>query len=169
MKTKDFIQQDWVKKEIINRLNYNPVTGSLTWSGNPRPYLNRNIIGKEAGYSRVVNGYTYNRLTLKINKRQINIPVGRICWLVHTGDWPKHTIDHIDRNPLNNKWENLRDVTQKENNSNKGFYKGRVFKYVVFRRGFWEVNFNGKYLGGSVCLGKAVKKRDEMLKDHFVG
>lgn len=169
MKTKDFLKQDWVKKEIINRLNYDPDTGSLTWSENPRPNFNRDIIGKEVGYSWVANGYTHHNLTLQIRGKRFNTSVGRICWLFHTGDWPKYTIDHIDRNPLNNKWSNLRDITIEDNNRNKGFYKGRVFKYVVFRRGFWEVRFKDNYFGRDVCLGKAVKKRDEILKDHFNG
>ena len=35
-----------------------------------------------------------------------------------TGGWPNQTIDHIDGDPTNNKWDNLRDVSQQTNNRN---------------------------------------------------
>jgi len=126
MKTKEFINQDWVKEEIISRLNYNPETGSLTWAERDCPFFDKSRVGKEVGNSWDTDGYINNTLLLEIKGRRVHIVVARLCWLVHTGDWPKYTIDHIDRDPLNNKWDNLRDVTQKVNNSNKGPYKKRL-------------------------------------------
>ena len=32
----------------------------------------------------------------------------RLIWKLVTGDDPKDSIDHIDRNPFNNRWSNLR-------------------------------------------------------------
>jgi len=39
----------------------------------------------------------------------------RVIFLWMTGRWPEGVIDHIDGNRLNNKWENLRDVSQTTN------------------------------------------------------
>ena len=35
-----------------------------------------------------------------------------------TGDWPKEMLDHINRNPADNRWCNLREVTRAENRLN---------------------------------------------------
>lgn len=44
----------------------------------------------------------------------------RIAWLLHTGRWPAVLIDHIDRNPFNNQFANLREATYSENGRNRG-------------------------------------------------
>lgn len=43
----------------------------------------------------------------------------RIAWLYMTGKWPANVIDHIDGDPLNNTFRNLRDVTQFGNMQNQ--------------------------------------------------
>lgn len=42
----------------------------------------------------------------------------RLIWLIMTGEWPKHNIDHINRIKTDNRWVNLRDVPQKINSRN---------------------------------------------------
>lgn len=42
----------------------------------------------------------------------------RLAWLYMTGEWPKHEVDHIDGNPRNNQWANLRDVPHQINLQN---------------------------------------------------
>ena len=44
----------------------------------------------------------------------------RIIWLWHYGSWPSNQTDHLDRNKINNRIENLRDATGSENEQNKG-------------------------------------------------
>ena len=44
----------------------------------------------------------------------------RVVYAINTGIWPEHQIDHIDRNKLNNRIENLRAVTHAENAYNRG-------------------------------------------------
>jgi hypothetical protein len=47
------------------------------------------------------------------------ILLSRFIWLLHTGEWPKQEIDHINRDPLDNRVANLRDVSRSENNANR--------------------------------------------------
>jgi hypothetical protein len=35
------------------------------------------------------------------------------------GYWPKEQVDHIDRDTLNNKWENLRPASPRQNGANR--------------------------------------------------
>jgi hypothetical protein len=126
MNTKEFLRQEWVKEEIIKRLDYDPDTGRLTWSKRDCHYFDKTRAGKDVGYSWSLDGYVNNTLTMEIKGRKVKLVVARLCWLVYTGDWPKNTIDHIDRDSLNNKWDNLRDVPQSINNQNKGPYRKRV-------------------------------------------
>jgi hypothetical protein len=52
------------------------------------------------------------------NSKDIYLRSHHICWFIKTGQWPKFPIDHIDRNPVNNKWENLREDTKGQNAQN---------------------------------------------------
>lgn len=46
----------------------------------------------------------------------------RLAWLYMTGEWPPAgvEVDHVDTNPNNNKWCNLRLLTHSENGFNRG-------------------------------------------------
>lgn len=74
----------------------------------------------------------------------------RLAWLKYTGDWPENTVDHIDRDPWNNKWDNLRDVTQAVNNQNKSVYKCNKLGYKCARK------VNNKYLARFGYKGKNI-------------
>lgn len=68
-----------------------------------------------------VGSYTKGRG--RVYTQGVTYYTSRVAFYLHTGCWPKHHIDHINRDQKDDRWENLRDVTQKKNNYNKGVYK----------------------------------------------
>jgi hypothetical protein len=102
-------------------------------------------------------------------------------WLLHhiivlwmTGELPKE-VDHVNRDGLDNRWNNLRVATSSENACNKRRYKNNKsgYKGVAFRKdaGRWcaYVNVNGKrtYLGLFLSAeGAAVARERAATKLH---
>jgi hypothetical protein len=58
----------------------------------------------------------------------------RLAFFLMTGRWPK-IIDHIDRNPSNNRWDNLREATPELSNHNRGAFNSTGYKGVFRRKG----------------------------------
>ena len=75
----------------------------------------------------------------------------RLIWLMQTGEWPTHTIDHINSNVWDNRWINLRDVTYSDNLFNKAAPAGGVYYAVRDSRWVAECRYQGvrRILGSS--------------------
>ena len=88
-------------------LIYNPETGSLHWRvtrpGAPKGAL----VGTRS------NGYTQVEIDYRLYKAH------RVIWLMQTGKWPTHHIDHKNRMRADNRWKNLREATPKQNARNR--------------------------------------------------
>lgn len=83
----------------------------LKWSKGTR-YEGKFLTSKD----KVSEDYSRWRVHVKGN----TVRVHRIVWEMFNGEIPENmTIDHIDRNPLNNKINNLRCVPQSTNNKNR--------------------------------------------------
>ena len=79
-----------------------------------RPRGGRNC-GLEAGG---VNDKGYRVVSIKWNGSARNYRVHRVMWAMRNGAWPEGEIDHINRNRLDNRPENMRDVPRAVNGRN---------------------------------------------------
>lgn len=163
--------------EVLRQLlSYDPETGKLFWKERGPEWFqdkgrlkaehycarwNSAYAGKEAGNS---SGRGY----LGFNIGGARCKAHRAAWAIHFGRWPDGHIDHINHNPSDNRIENLRDVTQAENNRNRPPQKNSkafvgVYKHKDCHRWIASIGYKGRpvYLGLHACLGKAIKARRE--------
>lgn len=95
-------------RELQTFLQYNPDTGVFTRLVKSRGHS----IGEIAG-TPLLHGH----IAIGVNKKKYL--AHRLAWLYMTGSWPVNQIDHIDCNPSNNTFSNLRESTQAENTQNR--------------------------------------------------
>jgi len=95
-------------EHLREMLHYDPATGILTWARKP----NRRIaVGAVAGVTR--------KDGVSIGLGGVSYLAHRVAWLLMTGEWPVGVVDHRDTDPTNNRWKNLRDVSQGVNSQNR--------------------------------------------------
>ena len=79
-----------------------------------------------------------------------------LAWFYVTGRWPEPMVDHKDTEGHNNRWANLREATQTQNNANMRKRAGTSsdFKGVTYvsGRGKWQASI--KAAGKSKFLGR---------------
>lgn len=154
------ITQEYIKE----MMQYVDEIGELTWK---KITTNRVKIGGIIG-SPTTNGYKYTKLWGK------RYSVHRLVWLYHHGCFPTNDIDHIDGDRLNNRIENLREATRKENTLNTGMRTNNTsgYKGVSWnkRAGKWssEAWMNGKknYLGLFLTPSAASNAYNTFCKEH---
>lgn len=99
------------QSQLHEMLNYDPQTGVFTWRTHPSKKV-RIRVGDVAS-SVSTAGYAVIKIFGKPYLAH------RLAFLYMRGEWPKNQIDHIDGNRLNNRIENLRDVTAFVNMQNQ--------------------------------------------------
>jgi hypothetical protein len=90
-----------------------------------------------------------------------------------TGSWPTNHIDHIDGDPTNNAWINLRDVTRSQNLRNQhrtrrpdcGVYKQKN-RWIVMVREDGKLKFHGSFVDRNDAITKSQQVRD--LRDQDI-
>jgi hypothetical protein len=69
-------------------------------------------------------GYEVIRIEKKLYKSH------RLAWLYMTGSFPKQSIDHINRVKNDNRWLNLREVSQSQNSENNPMKRSNSSGFV---------------------------------------
>ena len=151
---------------LLEVLHYDPQTGFFTWTTNLNGHART---GRKAGW----NQYSY----IKIQIDGKSYPAHRLAWLYMTGEWPTHEIDHINGDPSDNRWSNLREATHQQNMCNRTRLNRRNKSgvqgvYLSKKTGKYHpyANCDGKmiYLGSYACLGRAISVR-QAAKYAFYG
>jgi hypothetical protein len=91
------------REQIAEFLHYDPATGKITWLkkvGRLKP-------GDEAGSIR--------RTHRMICVGRTGFYAHRIAWLLYYGEWPKQVVNHKNCNGLDNRIENLEDISHADN------------------------------------------------------
>jgi hypothetical protein len=139
-------------------LHYFPLTGEWFWR-NPRLAAQKS--GKPAN-ALATTGYICIRIRSELYLAH------RLAFLYMNGAWPKHTVDHINVNQTDNRWENLRDVTHAKNCANSpASHKENYGVYYHPDCDKWVSqvgrNYETRYLGISSSKKEAAAKVQQYL------
>lgn len=114
---------DLTCEELRRIIFYEPQTDCFTW----RVATARRVkVGEPAGGKS--EGYMFIRIHGRLYRSH------RLAWLYMTGQWPKNLIDHINGIGDDNRFVNLREATNAENQRNRKKKKDNTsgFKGVCF-------------------------------------
>ncbi len=95
---------EWLRENMV----YVPETGTFMWKVRGPGKTVGKVLGKvnSLGYSQIkVQGVIYY--------------AHRLAWFYTNGEWPKHQVDHIDGDKMNNAIVNLRDCTAAQNSARR--------------------------------------------------
>lgn len=135
-------------------LSYSHETGALTWRVNRSSAKAGNVAGRinEDGYYRV-----------KIDR--VEHYAHRVIWLMVHGEFPAEEIDHVNRDPADNRLDNLRPATRAENSFNRGVQSSSKsgIKGVHWNKSSrsWLAILRGKYLGSFPSKELALAARQQ--------
>lgn len=140
--------------------NYDPVTGMLVRKSSTKGYSENRIISRKTD-----RGYLVTTIHGKTYK------VHHLVWCWH-GNQPVKELDHINRNRLDNRIENLRICTRTQNLGNSGPKNGK-YKGITFckQTGKWKaqigVNYKNINLGRYSTVYEAVQAYNKAAIDAF--
>jgi hypothetical protein len=120
------MNRDLTPEFLRSILDYDPSTGLLTWRDRTEDMFLGCASGAEArckSWNSRFGGMVAGSPPDKCGRKRIRI-LGRpyfqhrIIWRWMTGEWPDE-VDHINLDPADNRWVNLREATRSQNNMNR--------------------------------------------------
>jgi hypothetical protein len=112
------------RDRLIEVLRCDPKAGEFTWR--LQPGSRSDMIGKRAGY----NGPgKYRSITIDGEGHLIH----RLMWLYVHGQFPAYQLEHINKNPADNRIANLREAVRSPN------YRGDEVHVKLFNFDEWEL------------------------------
>lgn len=147
--------------DVASRVRYVASTGEFFWVS----ARCKKFIGQPAGHW-MQTGYR----CIEIDGEKLL--AHRVAWLLQTGQWPTYTIDHRDGDSRNNRWDNLREATQRENSFNRSIQSNckSGVQGVRKKRNKWHayVSVAGRQinLGVFASLEEAAEARREGALRH---
>lgn len=152
---------------LHKRLRYESTTGRL-WRNcaDMPPKWNGRWADSEAFMTTNSRGYRQGSL----GRRKFT--AHRVIWALHHGAWPYGQFDHIDHDCVNNRIENLRQVTHMENMRNAAISCNNTSGFTgvcwVKSRGSWQaqikVNRKTLHLGYFSDINEAVAARKKRTR-----
>lgn len=163
------------KEELRTLLEYDSVTGKLTWKCRPREMFraehefsrwNTRYAGT-AALTAKIDGYPMGHIHGKPYKAH------RVIFCMEHGYWPEY-VDHINGNRSDNRLENLQASTKVENGRNQKLNtkntSGHVGVYWYKPSKKWRamigVNGKRKYLGQFDTIKDAISAREKANNEH---
>jgi len=140
----DTTEKTVTPEELRELLDYNPDTGALTWKDRPLKYFHDNygrytkerayqifktsFAGRPALTAKNPNGYLRGNLFGK------SLLAHRAAFCLMEGRWPSNQIDHINGDRSDNRWANLREATNTQNQYNQRSARGSASRFVGVSR-----------------------------------
>ena len=151
---KDFHVVDWTT--IDDHLVGHPEVGGKIWFRKGRPKV----------------GNDYAKRNVTIDGRRAIVRLHRVVWEISNGPIPDSLeIDHINRNGLDNRLENLRLATRRQQCTNKSKRQSSPHPAIGIRqrtKNGWYARVNGRELGKFETIEKAAFAHD-VASSHFYG
>ena len=157
---------------------YDPATGLFQWQHRPAHFFsdenhyrgwNTKFAGQLALASCHSKGYRFGAVL------GAKVFAHRAAFAIQTGAWPERLIDHRNGNKADNRWDNLREATDSQNQANTGPQKNNPvgLKGITFDKqtGRWRASI--QIDGTRRCLGRYDTKElakiayDTAARNHF--
>ena len=165
---KEINMDDLTQEYLQSILHYDVNTGNFTWK------IWRGGTARVGALAGKLEKYGYIRI--RVGKKLYL--AHRLAWFYVHGVWPPHTIDHINRDPLDNRIENLRLATPAENSQNislsainsSGATGVSLRKKTNKWRAYITKNYKQIHIGFFDNLNDAIEAREKaVLKYHTYG